>query len=145
MVTSVNFMSIVIGATFLYLVNVLTHFGLLGDQWSAAMNKDKGDAHWWTRRSNTHPRIFDQALEYSLYAVQTFFIMGMMNLADVECYSHAFQLGIFFFIAYMVPDIYRSWIWEDRPCRLLAVKSIQGLLSTAGLTTLLHHFGTVIF
>lgn len=70
--------------------------------------------------------------------------MGVMNLTDVDCYTHAIQLGLFFFIAYIVPELYQAYIWEERPQNLVLIKAVQGLLSTAGLTTLLYGFGTSI-
>ena len=134
-----------IGASYLYLVNVLMHFGQLGEQWSAAMDRDKGIVNWSQNVRAKDQCSYDQFVEFALYVVQTFFVMGMMNLAEVTCYTHAFQLGLFFYIAYVVPELYRSYIWEDRPQDLLVIKAMRGLFSTAGLTVVLHHFGTDIY
>lgn len=71
--------------------------------------------------------------------------MGIMNLADVDCTTHAVQLGLFLFIAYHVPDIYRAYIWEGRPQEMIIIKAVRGLLTTAGLTALLHRLGTAIY
>ncbi|KAI9248027.1 hypothetical protein BDA99DRAFT_525580 [Phascolomyces articulosus] len=121
------------------------HFGLIGDQWSLAMDRDKGIKNWVQKTRPKDQCACDQFVEFALYAIQTFFVMGMMNLVQVECYNHAFQLGLFSFIAYFVPDIYCSYVWEDRPCNLLTIKALRGLLSTAGLAVVLQHFGTDIY
>ncbi|KAI9315753.1 hypothetical protein BX666DRAFT_1958802 [Dichotomocladium elegans] len=120
------------------------HYGIVGEQWSSAMNADKGEPTWWRKHSERRPRTCDQLIEFGIYAVQTFFVMGMMNLAEVESYAHAFQMGIFFFIAHVIPDVYRSHVWEARPCDLLAIKLLHGFLNTVGLTVLLQHFGSTI-
>ncbi|KAI9489960.1 hypothetical protein BDB00DRAFT_575408 [Zychaea mexicana] len=124
LLTSINFVSIAIGASYLYLVNILMHFGLIGDRWSDAMDRDKGVKDWVHKTRPNDQCGWDQCCEFALYAVQTFFVMGMMNLAQVDCYNHAFQLGLFSYIAYTLPDIYRSYIWEGRPTNLLAIKAI---------------------
>lgn len=70
--------------------------------------------------------------------------MGVMNLTDVGCYTHAIQLGLFFFIAFVVPELYQAYIWEERPQNLVLIKAVHGVLGTAGLTALLYRFGTSI-
>ncbi|KAG2216278.1 hypothetical protein INT45_003909 [Circinella minor] len=143
--SSINFVTIAIGAAYLYLVNILMYFGLIGEKWSNAMDRDKGVKNWAHKTRPKDQRGWDQFFEFALYAIQTFFVMGMMNLAQVECYNHAFQLGLFSYIAYIIPEIYRAHAWEDRPCDLLAIKALRGFLGTAGLTVVLHHFGTDIY
>ena len=62
--------------------------------------------------------------------------MGMMNLAGADSAFYAFQLGLFFFFAFGLPELYHAWVWEQRPCDLLRLKLARCLLNTAGLTTL---------
>lgn len=65
--------SIVIGAVFLFLVNALTRFGVVGGHWAEAMNQDKGVSDWSHQKSAKRARddsIVDQTVEFVLYAIK---------------------------------------------------------------------------
>ncbi|KAG0184390.1 hypothetical protein DFQ28_011211 [Apophysomyces sp. BC1034] len=64
--------------------------------------------------------------------------MGIMNLASVDSYNHAIQLGLYVFVAFYVPEAYHAWLWEDTSTQLLTFKMGRGLLNTAGLNALLE-------
>ena len=46
------------------------HFGLIGEQWSNAMDRDKGVKNWAHKTRPKDQCGWDQFIEFALYAIQ---------------------------------------------------------------------------
>ncbi|KAF7729720.1 hypothetical protein EC973_003798 [Apophysomyces ossiformis] len=137
---------LVVGATYLHLVDLITNIRAIERYCTHDTQKQTSR----TKHKHDHPTERPrcdwtyQLSEFMLAAIQTFFMMGVMNLAGVDGYNHAIQLGLYLFVAFYLPEAYHTWLYEDTPYQVLALKLGRGLLNTAGLNALLHYLGTTI-
>ncbi|KAH8548980.1 hypothetical protein BGW37DRAFT_522886 [Umbelopsis sp. PMI_123] len=134
--------SLIVGTFLIHATSIATHAGVPGKYWTSAMAQDKKSSHWVDQSEFKRNQGVFLLCEVVFGLIQTYMTSTLVNLARVNSWNHCWQLGLFLWLGYVTPDVYRSFVWENRPRNLCIIKLVQGFVHTVVLTSLLYAMST---
>ncbi|KAG2175647.1 hypothetical protein INT43_001294 [Umbelopsis isabellina] len=134
--------SLMVGTFLIHATSIAAHAGVPGQYWTAAMAKDKNKEDWVDKSEFKRNQGLILLFEAVFGFIQTYMTSILINLTRVNSWNHCWQLSMFLWLAYVAPDIYRSFVWENRPRDLCLIKLAQGFVHTVVLTHILYAMST---
>jgi len=104
------------------------------------MNEDKHTDKWLPGNAETMKYRFIGA--FILATLQSYFTGLLLNLTNAQTNTQAFQLGMFLFLGWTIPDIGTGYIWESRPNTLGYIKALRMFIDTVGVSIAMFNWGT---
>ncbi|KAI8577027.1 hypothetical protein K450DRAFT_254031 [Umbelopsis ramanniana AG] len=134
--------SLIVGTFLIHATSIATHAGIPGKYWSSAMAQDKKSPNWVDQSEFKRNQGVFLLLELAFGFIQTYMTSTLVNLTRVNSWNHCWQLGLFLWLGYVTPEVYRSFVWENRPRNLCTIKLAQGFVHTVVLTSVLFAMST---
>jgi len=131
-----------VGTFLIHVTSIATHAGVPGQYWTSAMAQDKSSPNWLDKSEFKRNQGLFLLFEALFGFIQTYVTSTLINLTRVNSWNHCWQLSMFLWLGYVAPDVYRSFVWENRPRNLCLIKLAQGFVHTVVLTFVLYALST---